>query len=562
MATAEPHARLTWATFALTDNRWLVAALLGSAAISAAFVSLPWFFTGWFPILGLGLVAAVALGLHGPQAPAPSAGTLVRYVLVDATFVAFATPIVLAPLLIVLALAGAMRFPAGMHHGPLSAAFVCSFYLGLAAMARARSDPRVPRLAPAAAGVLVAGLLVAGWWKPYVQYRDAQRERAAGVAGYERASGKPAPESDRLAIGLSVGGFDNRVSGIVVDEQGRLLVAGDFSYYRGRDARGLVRMRPGGELDASFAPVPAGDPVTVAPTRVVTGPGGSVIGNRSPRAWGEIVRWLEDGRLDPDFRLALPPRLHDPAPSDAFDRMPGGAIVAAAPEGGCLARLEPDGKRNPDYEAAAARALGSPCLVTRVVGLASGEALVQGSFGAIAGGNRLVRLRADGTRDAGFEPQADFSRVSHWEAAPGGEIVAMTHEEVPGSSPARYQSRLLRFARDGRLDPTFTFDTSRFTLIHAFAIDAERRVVVTGYVRPKGSAIGRVLADGRADAGFGGPEGQTTLDGHARSIVLLADGHIVLGGEFLAVGGLRAHHIARLQPDGRPDPSFGAAAAR
>src|SRR5262249_1432543 len=71
------------------------------------------------------------------------------------------------------------------------------------------------------------------------------------------------------------------------------------------------------------------------------------------------------------------------------------------------------------------------------------------------------------------------------------------------------------------------------------------------------NGIGRLNADGSVDATFN-PAANST---HAVSVLSLAvqsDGKILIGGSFTNLGGQACANLARLNPDGTMDPSFNA----
>src|SRR5262249_4823603 len=53
-----------------------------------------------------------------------------------------------------------------------------------------------------------------------------------------------------------------------------------------------------------------------------------------------------------------------------------------------------------------------------------------------------------------------------------------------------------------------------------------------------------------------GVYGTNGVNPSVRSLAVQADGKIILGGVFINVGGQPRYHIARLNPEGRLDPSF------
>jgi uncharacterized delta-60 repeat protein len=447
---------------------------------------------------------------------------------------------------------------------------VCAFYAGRGACAHARTRGGRLRRVPLAAAGVVAALLAVQAWAPFKEFSGSEAARRTGVAAYEKATGRRTDDLDKLRIGNSLAGVDGRVSSIAIDGQGRVLVSGGFLFYGGRDGRGLVRLLPDGRLDETLAPLPLGDPVMIAPSRVIANDDGSLVVNRV--SGGGLSRLRADGTLDPAFRLEYTPEAADPQPLETFERMPDGSIVAAmrsrSPASTCIVRFRPDGARDAAFEGKVAAALfgaagaTGPCLVSGLATLASGAMLVHGAFPSSGMHTGLVRLAADGTLDAAYRPQVDFGGVSRWWAAPGGEVFALTYETVQGSPPS-YRAHLVRLLPDGALDASFRLAKGAFTRIDEMAFQPDGKLVVAGTPAsgPRG-AIVRLLPDGRFDDTFRSGGGTQAVDGFVTALAVQRDGRIVVGGEFQEIGGatraarVARQNLARLLPDGALDTAF------
>lgn len=177
----------------------------------------------------------------------------------------------------------------------------------------------------------------------------------------------------------------------------------------------------------------------------------------------------------------------------------------------------------------------------------------------------VVRLRTDGTPDASFgggdgmvttavgaEGQAVAAAVQR----DGKIVVVGSHSAFVGHDPPPVLD-LLRYNADGSLDGSFG-NGGRVTVASARAanvvVQPDGKIVVTGSM--SGFAVFRFLANGTADAGFGShgvARLDTGQDGLADPVEVQADGMLVVGG---TIGGELA--VARLAPDGRLDPAFGA----
>lgn len=582
-APGSPAAAVTWETFAITDWRWLVSALAWALALLVAMRLLPWAVVGYSGVLALSLLAAVATAsMPRIEMAALPAATVLRYALVDATFVAFAVQLLFAIAQLVLMKAGLSLGGAwGFGLPVLSFVFVCGLYACWGVIGHCRAATKGVRRLPELAGALVALLLLPSGYQRYVDHAATQRARDAGVAAYEQATGKKVSEGDRLPIGNSLHGFDNRVVALAIDREGRLLASGHFHFYAGRDGRGLVRLLPDGRLDASFAAMPVGDPGAFAPSRLLVAADGSVLINRTLAASPAhgLARLGSDGTVDSRFKLEADQSVEPRGPLEALALQADGRLVARLPAewtsrspDTCVVRVNPDGTQDRDFAAAAARALRGdagaspahhPCSVGSIAVLPSGQLLVQGSFAVNDWRVGVVRLNADGSLDASYRTELGDFPLTNLFVLPTGEAFAAGILPVPGSSPVVYEARCLKLQADGRLDPTFKFAAGSMRVIDALAVQPDGKLIVAGSRGPKDyGLLLRLLPDGSIDPAFGAPDGAARVDGFVFAMLVQPDGRIVVGGEFRearAPSSARAvarFNIVRLNADGSLDTTF------
>ncbi|MBS0657314.1 MAG: hypothetical protein JSR82_03585 [Verrucomicrobia bacterium] len=106
-----------------------------------------------------------------------------------------------------------------------------------------------------------------------------------------------------------------------------------------------------------------------------------------------------------------------------------------------------------------------------------------------------------------------------------------------------------------------SFDPNADGNVYALAVQADGRVLlagdfvtVGGVSRPAG--VARVLPDGAVDPTFAPAIAGGTAQVFA--VAALPDGRVLLAGSFHGVGPYPIHRLARLLPDGTPDPTFSA----
>ena len=196
----------------------------------------------------------------------------------------------------------------------------------------------------------------------------------------------------------------------------------------------------------------------------------------------------------------------------------------------------------------------------------------QGALPAVA----VARLQPDGLLDATYngtgKVQARFKPTGQSNAtaaalqADGKLVVAGFWSE----SGVGNDAALGRFNADGTWDATFgaggtvfaDFGGS-FELFYGVAIQADGRVVGAGLQSTTADgqfALARVTATGVLDAGFGtGGKVLTNMGGNdgANAVVIQADGKVIAVGGTVTGGTTSQIAVARHNPDGTLDPTFG-----
>lgn len=111
----------------------------------------------------------------------------------------------------------------------------------------------------------------------------------------------------------------------------------------------------------------------------------------------------------------------------------------------------------------------------------------------------------------------------------------------------------------GPLDTTFALDVPLSSSPRVAALQSDGKILLGGAFqvlnqgRPQ-SALARLHANGSLDTTFA--PGVLSANGAVAAIAVQADGKILVGGNFVTIGGEARRGIARLNPDGSVDPSF------
>jgi uncharacterized delta-60 repeat protein len=222
----------------------------------------------------------------------------------------------------------------------------------------------------------------------------------------------------------------------------------------------------------------------------------------------------------------------------------GGDFVTLAPNGGAamtrnhIARLETDGRLDQTLNLGA---LGSGSGLLAIAVQPDGKILLGGDFNSVLGTprNRIARLNADGTLDAGFNPNANID-VSAIAVQPDGKIVVGGPFTAIGGQTRNRIARL--DAVTGLADG---FNPTADLRVDEIAVQADGKILAAGDFTTIGgqprSHIARLdPTTGLADSFNPNP------DGGVYAVAVQADGKIVAGGDFAIIGGQPRNKLARL----------------
>jgi uncharacterized delta-60 repeat protein len=250
-----------------------------------------------------------------------------------------------------------------------------------------------------------------------------------------------------------------------------------------------------------------------------------------------------------------------------------------------LSRYNPDGKADTAFGAGGKVTIvanGGPLDAMEGVAVQSdGKIVVAGHTSippSIFDDFVVARFNPDGSKDTSFGTGGmtitDFAGLTDQAHAlaiqPDGKIVVAGFATRGTVTFADADFAVVRYLSDGSLDGTFGSGGKITTNIAgpvdfatAVALQSDGSIIVAGRVAKDGGSnpdfgVVRYLADGRADPSFA----TTSFDfgvnesDLAEDVVVQADGKIVVGGSTRSAG-INRYALARLNPDGTFDKSFG-----
>ena len=385
-----------------------------------------------------------------------------------------------------------------------------------------------------------------------------------------------------------VDGFDPDVDGnvlvLAMQPDGRLLVGGQFSTVSGFPRRNLARLNADGSLDPSFNPSPdaAVRAIVLQPDdRIVIGgdftslqPGGAgAVVNR-----GRIARVTSAGAIDTAFNPNVSAQVQGVSfqcEVDALLLQPNGQIVAggsfttvqpggagAAVARNYLARFNADGSLDAGFNP-------NPNAVVLALALHVGNKIVVGGGFTTVGGatrNRIARLNANGTIDSEFNPNAN-NGVTTLAVQRDGKILLggfFTTVQPIGEENAANRPHLARLNADGSVDSEF-YPRAEGN-VSAIALQPDGSILIGGPFNgvwgrgttsiPRGN-VARFNPDGSLDTDF-----TPTLNAEVNAFAFQPDGKVIVGGHFTrfqlpgAATATVRNHLARLDAAGSLDTSF------
>lgn len=308
-------------------------------------------------------------------------------------------------------------------------------------------------------------------------------------------------------------GANGEVHKVLVDSGDKVIIGGEFTQVNGVARNRIARLNSDGSLDTSFDP-------------------GSGVNST-----------VESMGIDLDGKILV-----------------GGSFTSInGRTRNYLARLNPDGSLDEGFTT------GLNSTVYALMIEPNGQILVAGDFDEVNGvpTGHVARINSDGSLDLFFQAPPTISgpvrALAH--QSNGRIVIGGSFSVTQGGRMMYYLARLLKdgqfddsFMRDPRSTPaTVQINSTVFTI----AVDANDRIVIGGdfnsvQAQSEGR-LARLLPDGLLDGTFDTGAGPNTT---VRSVALLPNGQMVIAGAFTQVNSVPRNRIARLNNNGLLDPSF------
>ncbi len=343
-------------------------------------------------------------------------------------------------------------------------------------------------------------------------------------------------------------GFNGPVNSIALQSDGKILVGGAFTSYKGLTQNFIARLNTDGTLDTSFD---IGEGFDSPVFSIVLQPDGKILVggtftsyNGSTRIF--IARLNTDGTLDTSFNIGA--GFNNYVQSIALQ--PDGKILVGGTfttykslSQNRIVRLNTNGTLDNSFNIGT----GFNNTVFSITLQSDGKILAGGNFTSYKGltQNRIVRLNTDGTSDTSFDIGEGFNNNIVYSIAlqSDGKILAGGNFTI---YKGLTRNRIVQLEWDGT--PAFFDIGAGFnSTVFSIALQPDGKILVGGnFITYKGSAqnrIARLNTDGSLDTSF---DIGTGFNNYVQSIALQSDGKILAGGAFTSYKGLTQRYIARL----------------
>jgi uncharacterized delta-60 repeat protein len=351
-------------------------------------------------------------------------------------------------------------------------------------------------------------------------------------------------------------GGNQEVLSIAVQNNGKILVGGFFSDFNGFSSDNIIRLNSDGSPDLFF---PTGTGISGTPTPrvhdIAIQNDGKIILVGNFNAYNgqqgkNIVRINPDGTYDPTFNTGLGTTGNALGNIRCVSLQSDGKIIIGGEftvfngiAKNRIARLNTDGSLDLTFNSGTAA--NDIIFSTAVQG--DGKIIIGGIFTSYAGTsvNRLARLNTDGTLDASFVTGSSANNaVRAIKLQADGKIV-IGGDFITYNGVAR--NRIARVNVDGSIDPAFDPGLGFNASVYSMILQNDGKIVIGGdftlFNGLSSSRIARLNTDASQDAIFLIGAG---TNGYINATTIQNDGKILIGGFFTTYNGAARTSIARI----------------
>jgi len=358
-------------------------------------------------------------------------------------------------------------------------------------------------------------------------------------------------------------GANDCIFNMCLQNDQNILIRGIFTEFNGMEKRYLTRLKPDGGIDSSFYKVTGSDNSVYA-TDIL--PDGKIMIAGDFKKFNNITR-MRVARLNPDGTLdeSFDPGLGADTIIYTLKVQNDGKIIIGGAFNNfngvardAIVRLNSDGSIDTSFY----QGPGSPFLISTISLQNDGKIIFAGfvDYYNETTLNHICRLSPDGQIDTSFhygtgiESCGSLSYDFILDVQSDGKILlggrSFTYKGVVSKN-------LIRINTDGSVDTSFNIGTGFNDQVYAITIQDDGKILVGGdFTNFNGASVKRILRlnmDGSQDTSFNVGTGTNDI---VRTVSVQSDGKIIIGGDFTSYNGTAFNRIARLNEDGSVDTEF------
>ncbi len=349
-------------------------------------------------------------------------------------------------------------------------------------------------------------------------------------------------------------GTNGLVYSIAAQNDGKIVVAGDFTTFGGASRTNVARLLPNGLVDNGFSSGSAINSSFSYVNVVAVDHDGKVLvgGSFISSAGTNMIRLNTNGVLDTTFHVQTDDAIYAVAVQQDGSMLVGGffTLINGVSMSG-LARFSSNGIVDPAFNPILSGDFGSSVFALAVQ--LDGKIVVGGSFTNVNGSGRtnLARLMPNGTSDTNFRNTriqgGQFSPTVYAVGIDGStNIIAAGDFSSVNSTPS---SNICRFANSGILDSAFSDATGSDFAVNSLYVQPDGKILASGYFTEVNSKPHNYLVRFNLNGDID-PDFKPTAEGADAVIYCVtqqADNKVLIGGGFRSYDGIARYGIARLQ---------------
>lgn len=294
-------------------------------------------------------------------------------------------------------------------------------------------------------------------------------------------------DDGRIDTSFAIGsGFDDDVSAVAVQSDGKIILGGKFTNFNGNNANRIIRLEENGTIDSSFFAGSGFNSGAVQTLKIdASGAimvGGSFTGNYNGAAVNRVCLLDGLGFLKNDIDFGSGPAtasvlaLEKDAEGSWY--IGGSFLIFDGLNQGRLAKMNVDGEYDTGYLASG---IGFDNSVYKMLSLENGKTIVVGNFKKFNGISafRIAQLLEDGSSDSDFNfGQTGANNLIKTAALQSdGKIIL-------GGNFTKYNetliNRLVRIEENGTVDTSFNVTSGCNSQVYAVALQPDGKIIVAG----------------------------------------------------------------------------------